>query len=1640
MAFHHQLFLPLVLISLLWVQGPAGAQCPNFTGTEEIEALSATQATPHWFQCIGSVTADPGPFDFELAAEPATHTGVVVDWGDGSAPENIGNWDGTTGIVHNYVADQWRTYTITVTTSACPGGTQGILVYEPENPGAVLVYGDNNAGCAPFDAYPKVDINLAFSPTWSFSLDWGDGTPPDEFTMEEVLTDPAYDTLKFTSGAGDEIYRILGAMHTYDAENCGSGACDHTLTLTYSNFCSVRGASTPYVPGGTIVGTGYKEASLGNAFLTWDVDQAEIGVADPVLCWPENETTVNNGSCPNCCAASEGNNIAGNGTNRTEKWDFGAATYIGPGPDPTDWIEWGGDCASEHDHLLSFPGPGLYTVTLFTQNHCGIDTTTREIMVTPPPSVDATASVTTLCPGEPFQFETVGWSADPPLTAEDLSFNFTYGDGAFSMTIFMVDGLIPFEGIPSQPGHVYGAAGIYNAMVQVFPSLAPSCLGSASIPVTVLAPPTADFTLPDDTCASEADVQPTDISSGAIDYSWSLVGTGIIGTGPSPPTINLEGPGAFTFQLEVTSANGCSDTHDQTYVMAGIPQASFSTESACLGNPVSFDGSASATDASQGGPITDYSWTVDGTTLTGETASFTSDEPGTLPVSLVVTTATGCTDTTSGTVEVLPRPEVEFATSDTIGCSPFTIPLHATDTTGGVADSQLNWYFGHGSSNQLDPDGTHTWPPNNGDDTLHYAVFVEAGIGTCSDTESITVSVAPAPFVQTNGGEVCSGEEFSFAGSAFNLDEDGSWDWEVDNVWSDAVQEYGTITSNFEGFSYTFVNPDQLTDTVSIELSVARPNGCTATSAASLLVRPAFTPQIDSAAGCAPLAVTTPIQAALVMDWDFGDPMNPDPEGATGHVYTEAGIYTINATGTSLFGCTGSASADIEVHPRPTPTIEALDAFCAPEPVQPQRSDTDTDGASSWSLQVDLATTYPWNGGTDTLIQLAPGNHILTVIATNDEGCTAEATTSVLVQQEVTAGFTLPDGGCEPIPFALEDVDIPTGALATWIIETPFGTDTVAGNGPAAPNWTATPGAPGMPGTTATYAVHLNVVDPLTGCAAEDTASITVQPQPVGNLIIEGLSGCDVIANFSYSGNADSLIWDFGNPFTPGTEVTTSTTAAHAYPNPLGTGYPTVASVTAISGGCADYDEVTLNIPAVPTAEFAIPDTLCLGEQVTLQNLSTGIPMDIGAAGGAWTWILGADTIVGFEPIAPFADTTLVGTDPLSNGILPISLNVIHPENGCTDQTSGQIVILGLPQASFILTPDVVFEAPYITNIIDMNQGPVGTTASWNVEGDGNIDFNDGTVSWPDNGYGTHVVEVTLDNHGCSDTYATAVTLVPPAPAVNFEGDTMSCAPLQAVFHAFPESAVDSLIWNFGQGTSRTVTELLDEPVGFNYYEPGTYEVWVTAHGPGGVAVSETHTVVVLEQVNAGFTMFPDECVEVGDVLELTPNFNYPDAVYTWSFGDGSSTSVPEGSIITHTYTESGDPSISLTIENALCADSTMRSTCVIEFQGGTVGVPSAFTPTFGGDGTGSQAYGDDDFRDNDVFFPQLQGTPIAYSFTVYNRWGEQIFSTSDPTIGWNGHFQGKLCKQDVYVWRVAAVFLDGTSVEQAGDVTLIRR
>jgi gliding motility-associated-like protein len=57
----------------------------------------------------------------------------------------------------------------------------------------------------------------------------------------------------------------------------------------------------------------------------------------------------------------------------------------------------------------------------------------------------------------------------------------------------------------------------------------------------------------------------------------------------------------------------------------------------------------------------------------------------------------------------------------------------------------------------------------------------------------------------------------------------------------------------------------------------------------------------------------------------------------------------------------------------------------------------------------------------------------------------------------------------------------------------------------------------------------------------------------------------------------------------------------------------------------------------------------------------------------------------------------------------------------------------------------------------------------------------------------------------------------------------------------------------------------------------------------------------------------------------------------------------------------------------------------------------------------------------------------------IFNRWGELIFESTDVNIGWDGYYRGKLCKQDVYVWKVTGKFSNGDLFTLAGDVTLLK-
>ncbi|WP_118953449.1 gliding motility-associated C-terminal domain-containing protein [Taibaiella helva] len=87
--------------------------------------------------------------------------------------------------------------------------------------------------------------------------------------------------------------------------------------------------------------------------------------------------------------------------------------------------------------------------------------------------------------------------------------------------------------------------------------------------------------------------------------------------------------------------------------------------------------------------------------------------------------------------------------------------------------------------------------------------------------------------------------------------------------------------------------------------------------------------------------------------------------------------------------------------------------------------------------------------------------------------------------------------------------------------------------------------------------------------------------------------------------------------------------------------------------------------------------------------------------------------------------------------------------------------------------------------------------------------------------------------------------------------------------------------------------------------------------------------------------------------------------------------------------------------------------------------VPNAFSPN--GDGL------------NDVFGVQNFKFQKLLEFRVFDRWGKQVFETTNPAKGWDGTINGKPANQDVYYYYIRLGYADDYVETFRGDVTLIR-
>ena len=57
----------------------------------------------------------------------------------------------------------------------------------------------------------------------------------------------------------------------------------------------------------------------------------------------------------------------------------------------------------------------------------------------------------------------------------------------------------------------------------------------------------------------------------------------------------------------------------------------------------------------------------------------------------------------------------------------------------------------------------------------------------------------------------------------------------------------------------------------------------------------------------------------------------------------------------------------------------------------------------------------------------------------------------------------------------------------------------------------------------------------------------------------------------------------------------------------------------------------------------------------------------------------------------------------------------------------------------------------------------------------------------------------------------------------------------------------------------------------------------------------------------------------------------------------------------------------------------------------------------------------------------------------VFNRWGELVFESRDPYVGWDGTYKGEQQEMEVYDWLLNATLNNGQDIFRKGNVTLLR-
>ncbi len=254
------------------------------------------------------------------------------------------------------------------------------------------------------------------------------------------------------------------------------------------------------------------------------------------------------------------------------------------------------------------------------------------------------------------------------------------------------------------------------------------------------------------------------------------------------------------------------------------------------------------------------------------------------------------------------------------------------------------------------------------------------------------------------------------------------------------------------------------------------------------------------------------------------------------------------------------------------------------------------------------------------------------------------------------------------------------------------------------------------------------------------------------------------------------------------------------------------------------------------------------------------------------------------------------------------------------------------------------------------------------------------------------------------------------------------CNPLKVDFSTTTVNT-GLVVWNFGDGSPQDSGFIATH----TYTVPGTYTASLIYTDPIGCQDSTTapNTFTVFANPVASFNPSLLETTVVDGQIDFTNNSTVlNNNTYSWNIG-GLATSTQTNT--SYLFTNAGNYLITLVAtspDNApnFCTDDT---TIIVVIKPDVVlYVPNAFTP---GNGDGL----------NDMFQIFLPPTGVDYSsfkLTIFDRWGEVIYRTTDVNQFWNGrkNNSGPILKQETYVWKIEFSDELKKPYEKLGHVTLL--